>query len=148
MQKKAFTLVEVVVALAIFSTSIMLLSQSFVNALMCKQSILKEDDTASILQILRASVSSKMSQESASNGGMFMSPINNAEIKWKAFPQKTQTYALFEVKVTYSQGETDDKHEITFLLNKENWLLDQDRSAFLAKCMAYKTAKQENADND
>lgn len=147
--KRAFTLIEVVVALAIFATSLMLLSQSFVNALMCKQMFLQEDDSSTILQCLREQIIAAKSQEDAAKGGQFISPINNEEIKWSASPQKTKVYALFEVKVLYASNSSEDKNETTFLIQKEDWLPKQERAEFVKKCKAYQLAKkQESLENE
>ena len=51
---RAFTLMEVIVALSLFAISILVLTQSFLNGLICKTQLSKEDFRPLLYQTIRS----------------------------------------------------------------------------------------------
>ena len=124
---QAFTLMEVIVALSLFAISILVLTQSFLNGLICKTQLNKEDFRPLLYQIIRGELKS-MEREKISADHIIYYPNNETKISWNGAAEFTGIWNLFKVNVQF-KGE-DEK--MIFLVHQPKWMTKQERVDFLS----------------
>lgn len=124
---RAFTLMEVIVALSLFAISIMVLTQSFLNGLICKTQLSKEDLRPLLYQIIRGELKSMERDKVASDHTVYY-PDNETKMSWNGSVEFTGTWNLFKVNV---QLKGDDE-KMVFLIHNPNWMTKQEKEDFLS----------------
>ena len=108
MKKKqtGFTLVEVIVALALFAVSVLVLTQSFLNGLICKTTLAKEDDRPFIYQMIRSDLNRLKRDQVPSNHAVVL-PDNKTRIEWQGKVAFADMINLYQVNVRI-KNDTED----------------------------------------
>ena len=125
---QAFTLIEVIVALALFAISILVLTQSFLNGLICKTQLSREDFRPLLYQIIRSELKSMQREKVASDHTIYY-PDNETKASWNGSVEFTGIWNLFKVNVQL-KGEEE---RMIFLLHQANWMTQQEKEEFLSR---------------
>ena len=123
---QAFTLMEVIVALSLFAISILVLTQSFLNGLICKTQLSKEDFRPLLYQIIRSELESMPREKVASDHAVYY-PNNETKMSWNGSVEFTGTWNLFKVNVQL-KGEDE---RMVFLVHQPKWMTKQEKEEFL-----------------
>lgn len=121
--RRGLTLIEVLVAIAIFGFIAVVLASSYVNILMGYQSVAKANVANEDLAFARQLVMTEPDLQAAQNGGNFDS-ANNRRVKWSSVVTPTTTTDLFSVELTIEVSDStaaDQKTVQTFLLLRPTW---------------------------
>lgn len=132
-KRNAFTLVEVIIALALFAISILLLSQSFVNGLLCKHIFFKEDQWQIIYPTLRNIILNQSNPEILVRGGSFFTP-KGTKIDWTAQASPGKVCDLYSIKAKCRyNGEDNDPlvHEVFYYVYQPKWTKEKERERLL-----------------
>lgn len=124
---RAFSLMEVIVALSLFAISILVLTQSFLNGLLCKTQLGKEDLHPLLYQIIRSELK-RMQREQVMQDHTVYYPDNETKISWNGSVQFTGTLNLFSVNVQIKE----EGENIEFLIHNPKWMTQQEKSEFLS----------------
>ena len=119
---------EVIVALSLFAISIMVLTQSFLNGLICKTQLSKEDLRPLLYQIIRGELKS-MERDKVASDHIVYYPDNETKMSWNGSVEFTGTWNLFRVNV---QLKGDDE-KMVFLVHNPNWMTKQEKEEFLSR---------------
>ena len=125
---QAFTLMEVIVALSLFAVSILVLTQSFLNGLLCKTQLGKEDFRPLLYTIIRNELK-QIQREKVMADHVVYYPDNETKISWNGSVEFTGIWNLFNVNVQI-KGE-DEK--INFLIHRQDWMTKQEKVEFLLR---------------
>ena len=124
---QAFTLMEVIVALSLFAISILVLTQSFLNGLICKTQLGKEDFQPLLYQIIRSELK-QMPREKIALDHIIYYPDNETKMSWSGSVEFTGTWNLFKVNVQL-KGEDE---RIVFLVHQPAWMTKQEKEGILS----------------
>jgi prepilin-type N-terminal cleavage/methylation domain-containing protein len=117
-----FTLIEVVIALALFAISLLVLSQSFVNGLMCKYALTKENPQPFMLEIIRFSLQ-RIQRDQVPKRHQFCLPDNKTEVYWSGQVSLTRLLGLYRVQVKVNHEES----LYEFWLYRDDWITQSER---------------------
>ena len=127
-KRRAFTLMEVIVALSLFAISILVLTQSFLNGLICKTQLAKEDFRPLLYQIIRSELK-QIQREKVIADHVVYYPDNETKMSWSGSVEFTGVWNLFKVSVQL-KGE-DEKMD--FLIHRKDWMTKDEKSEFLSR---------------
>lgn len=125
---RAFTLMEVIVALSLFAISILVLTQSFLNGLICKTQLGKEDFRPLLYQIIRSELK-QIPREKVVVDHVVYYPNNATKMSWNGSVEFTGVWNLFKVNVQL-KGEDE---RMVFLIHRQDWMTKQEKSEFLSR---------------
>ncbi|HAZ66255.1 MAG TPA: hypothetical protein DCY41_05810, partial [Opitutae bacterium] len=136
MKRHGFTLVEVLVSLAIFGLAAVALASAYTNVLLARQAMQRLDIEDDGFTRSRAALLETAGLEDAKQGGDIDLP-NGQTATWRCDIEPTSVSDLFsvtlEVESTSSAStENDIKRAETFYLLRPSWSLSSDRSKLLA----------------
>ena len=130
----AFSLIEVVIAVAIFGAAATVLTLSFTNALLARERSVSNDLLEADIRAVRMQLLLEPSLEDAEDGDQFET-LNSEEATWEATIEPTNIVDLFkvELKIDFSkppEGLPDEHTEILYLL-RQTWSESDERSDLL-----------------
>ena len=122
--RRAFTLLEVLVSLAIFALAAVMLSATYINILTSYDAVSHRNEHEQDLRLVRAQLLSEPDRKKAEAGGDFALP-DNRTARWKATVEESSVADLFKVTFScelrdtgtgkpWTQGET-------FMLLRPTW---------------------------
>ena len=130
----AFTLVEVLIAVAIFAMAAAILMSAFVNALLSRESAAKYDLFNADIRAVRMQLLLEPNLEDAEDGDEYET-VHNGEASWEAQVVPTDVVDLFRVELSIRfseppEGQVADYSEILYLL-RPTWSESDERSELL-----------------
>lgn len=136
MKRRGFTLVEVLVSLAIFGLAAVALASAYTNVLLARQAMRRLDIEDDGFTRSRAALLETVGLEDAKQGGEIDLP-NDQKATWRCDIEPTSVSDLFsvtlEVESTSStSADNGTKRAETFYLLRPSWSLSSDRSKLLA----------------
>ena len=145
---KGFTLIEVLVALAIFAMAGTYLMSTFVNTLEARERSVSNDLLHADIQAVRLQLLLEPNREDAEDGGNYPT-LNNGEATWTAEIEETEVVDLFKVALSMEFAEPAEgqpaAHSETLYLLRPTWSDSDDRSKLLED---KKEALQDSRDFD
>jgi general secretion pathway protein I len=131
---KAFSLIEVVVALALFSMAAVVLSSSFVNALLAREKGRSNDIRDADIRAVRMQLLLEPNLEDAEDGEQ-LETLSNGEASWSAMIEPTDVVDLFQVQlfIEFLEPQEDQAptYQETLYLLRPTWSESGDRSDLL-----------------
>jgi prepilin-type N-terminal cleavage/methylation domain-containing protein len=129
-----FSLIEVVIAVAIFAMAASILMSSFVNALLARERGVANDRLDADIRAVRMQLLLEPNLEDAEDGGTY-STLNNGDATWRAEIQPTEVIDLFQVNLFIefpepAEGQFPNYSEILYLL-RPTWSESDERSDLL-----------------
>lgn len=128
--RRAFTVLEVIIALAIFVGAAAVLGATYLNILTAYSQIETEGDYKTDLQFAHATLCSEPELETAEKGADFES-ANGRHVSWKATIEPTDVTDLFQVAFQCEITSADLKEPIRvqeqFRLLRPTWSKPEDR---------------------
>lgn len=129
-----FTLIEVVIAVAVFAMAATVLSSAFTNALLARDQSARSDLLNADIRAVRLQLLLEANLEDAEDGGEYQT-LNNGEASWEASVEPMNVIDLFEVQLQIQfseplEGLTDKYSETLFLL-RPTWSESSERSELL-----------------
>ncbi len=125
--RTAFTLIEVLVALAIFAMAAIMLGASYLNVLNSYDIVARLNQLDADIAYARSIVVLEPDITKLQNGGEF-DTADQRHVKWTADIQPTATADLFTVnftcEVTSTAGGEPQKVTETFMLLRPTWSVD------------------------
>lgn len=129
-----FSLIEVVVALALFAMAAVVLNSSFVNALLARERGLSNDRLNADIQAVRLQLLLESNLEDAEDGGRYET-LNSGTANWKASVEPTNLIDLFHVQlqIEFSDPQDDQAatHTESLYLLRPTWSESDERSELL-----------------
>jgi general secretion pathway protein I len=131
---KAFSLIEVVVALALFAMASVVLTSSFVNALLAREHGQSNDLRHADIRAVRMQLLLQSDLEDAEDGNRYET-LNNGAATWEASIQATNVVDLFQVqlRIEFSDPQDEQASEYieTLYLLRPTWSESDERSDLL-----------------
>jgi general secretion pathway protein I len=131
---KAFSLIEVVVALALFAMAAVVLSSSFVNALLAREKGQSNDLRNADIRAVRMQLLLQPNLEDAEDGDRYET-LHNGEANWRATIEPTDVVDLFQVElaIEFMQPQQDQQasYRETLYLLRPTWSESDERSQLL-----------------
>jgi len=122
--RRGFTIIEVLIALAIFSGAAVMLSATYLNVLNGYALIEHEGDYQNEIKFARATLLSEADLDTVEKGGEFEA-TNGRHVNWKATVEPTQTADLFTVTFECEINAAEMKKPMhttdTFRLLRPTW---------------------------
>ncbi|MBL6829680.1 MAG: type II secretion system protein [Puniceicoccaceae bacterium] len=130
----AFTLVEVLIAVAIFGMAASVLMSAFVNALLSRESAAKYDLLNADIRAVRMQLLLEPKLEDAEDGNEYET-VHSGEASWGAQVEPTDVVDLFQVGLSIHfseppEGLVADYSETLYLL-RPTWSESDERSELL-----------------
>ena len=130
----AFTLVEVLIAVAIFAMAASVLMSAFVNALLSRESVTKYDLLNADIRAVRMQLLLEPKLEDAEDGNEYET-VHSGEASWEAKVEPMDVVDLFQVglSIRFSEppeGLVADYSETLYLL-RPTWSESDERSELL-----------------
>ena len=129
-----FSLIEVVVALALFAMAAVVLNSSFVNALLARERGLSNDRLNADIQAVRLQLLLESNLEDAEDGGRYET-LNSGTANWEASVEPTNLIDLFHVQlqIEFSDPQDDQTttHTESLYLLRPTWSESDERSELL-----------------
>lgn len=129
-----FSLIEVVVALALFAMAAVVLNSSFVNALLARERGLSNDRLNADIQAVRLQLLLESNLEDAEDGGRYET-LNSGTANWEASVEPTNLIDLFHVQlqIEFSDPQDDQAatHTESLYLLRPTWSESDERSELL-----------------
>jgi len=145
-RRGGFTLVEVLVSLAIFALAAVVLGAAYVNVLNGYDAVSHRQEHEQDLRLVRAQVLAEPDRKLVEKGGTFPLPQNRSA-QWTASLQETAVADLFRVTFRCEIGEPSRPRpwvrEESFLLLRPTWSDPADREK-LREQSARRLAKRED----
>lgn len=133
-RRSGFTLIEVVVALAIFAMAAVVLSDTFVNTLLAREKGLSNDVYHRDIRAVRMQLLLEPNREEAEDGGTYET-LSNGSANWKAEIEPTNVVDLFQVefRIEFSEPQEDQEtaYRETLYLLRPTWSESDERSELL-----------------
>jgi general secretion pathway protein I len=130
----AFSLIEVVVALALFSMAAVVLSSSFVNALLAREKGRSNDVRNADIRAVRMQLLLEPNLEDAEDGGLYQT-LSNGEASWQTSIEPTEVVDLFQVQLSIEFLEPQEDQYPTYqeslYLLRPTWSESDERSSLL-----------------
>ncbi len=128
--RRGFTIIEVLIALAIFAGAAVMLSATYLNVLNGYAMIEYEGDYQNEIKFARATLLTEAELETVEKGGEFEG-ANGRHVSWKASVEPTQTADLFTVTFECEINAPDMKQPMrttdTFRVLRPTWSKPDDR---------------------
>jgi type II secretion system protein I len=123
--RRGFTLIEVLVALAILALSVIVLGSAYVNVLNAYDLAGRSNAYEEDIRFARAQLLAEPDRTKAEEGQNFDTPAGQ-HLRWEAKIEDTETPNLFEVTFTCEISETGTKEspppvKETFMLDRPTW---------------------------
>jgi len=129
-----FSLIEVVVALALFAMAAVVLSASFVNALLAREHGLSNDLRHADIRAVRMQVLLEPRLEHAEAGDAYQT-LSNGSARWDAVIEPTKVVDLFKVQLRIEfidpQEAQDPSYQETLYLLRPTWSKSDERATLL-----------------
>lgn len=130
----AFTLIEVLIAVAIFAMAASVLMSAFVNALLSRESAVQYDLLNADIRAVRMQLLLEPSFEDAEDGDEYET-VHSGEASWEAQVVPTNVVDLFQVELSIRfseppEGLVADYTETLYLL-RPTWSRSDERSDLL-----------------
>ena len=130
----AFTLVEVLIAVAIFGMAASVLMSAFVNALLSRESAVKYDLINADIRAVRMQLLLEPNLEDAEDGNEYET-VHSGKASWEARVEPTDVVDLFQVELSIRfseppEGLVADYSETLYLL-RPTWSESDERSELL-----------------
>lgn len=132
--RKAFSLIEVLLALAVFAMAASVLMATFVNALLARERGAQDERWTDDVRTARLQLLLEPVREDAETGGEVMT-LHHGEASWQAVIEPTNVVDLFRVQLQVefsapSEGTPGSYSETLFLL-RPTWSESDERSDLL-----------------
>ena len=131
---RGFSLIEVVVAVALFAMAATVLTSSFVNALLARERAATNDRYEADLTIARRQLLLEPNREDAIDGG-FVPTLHNGEARWSAEIRPANVVDLFRAALTVEFDEPMEgrpaTHQESLLLLRPTWSQSDERDELL-----------------
>ncbi len=128
--RRGFTIIEVLIALAIFAGAAVMLSATYLNVMNGYALLEHEGDYQNEIKFARATLLTEPDLETVEKGGEF-DGANDRHVSWKATVEPTQTADLFAVTFECEINAADMKQPLrttdTFRLLRPTWSKAEDR---------------------
>lgn len=132
--RSGFSLIEVVIALAIFAMAAVVLSDTFVNALLAREKGVSNDARNRDIRVVRMQLLLEPNLKEAEDGGAYET-LSNGEADWEAEIEPTNVIDLFQVifhiKFSDPQEDQEAHYEETLYLLRPTWSESDERSDLL-----------------
>lgn len=133
-RSSAFTLIEVLIALAVFAMASTYLMSTFVNALTARERSVSDDLLHADIQAVRMQLLLEPNLEDAEDGGDYPT-LNHGEASWQAVIEPTEIVDLFTVELSIrfsepAEGQSGEHVENLYLL-RPTWSEGDERSDLL-----------------
>jgi general secretion pathway protein I len=143
---KAFSLLEVMLATAIFAIAAVVLTSAFSNALTALQTMRRETNDEPIFRYIRSLVITVPNLANFEEGETLDLP-DGATITWTAVAEQTQVADLFKVELTMSLKKKDADEPIVrverLYLLRPTWSDSDDRAKIISESKsALETARR------
>ena len=125
-KRKGFSLVEVIAALTLFAISVLVLTQSFLNGLLCKTNLTKENHQPFIYTCVRNVLETEKRDKIASDHALFF-PDNKTQLSWKGSVTFSNVLNLFQVEVHIK--DLDDTS--VFWVRRPDWMSNTEKMSVL-----------------
>ncbi len=129
-----FSLIEVVVALAIFAMAAVVLSDTFVNALLAREKGLSNDVYNRDIQVVRMQLLLEPNRDNAEDGNTYET-LSNGSANWESSIEPTNVVDLFKVefRIEFSEPQKDQEavYKETLYLLRPTWSESDERSNLL-----------------
>ncbi|HAV11956.1 MAG TPA: hypothetical protein DCX06_00460 [Opitutae bacterium] len=133
-QQRGFTLIEVVVAVALFAMAATILSSTFVNTLLLRERVQSNDVRDADIRAVRMQLLLEPDFEAAEDGEDFET-LNNGRATWRASIEPMEVVDLFmvnfEIEFSEPQEEQASKYSETLYLLRPTWSESDERSDLL-----------------
>lgn len=135
MKRRGFSLIEVVVAVALFASAAVVLSSAFVNALLARDFGKRNADFAEDVRTVRLQLLLEPNLEDAEDGGLYET-FGSGEAEWEAVIEPMEVVDLFYVRlqITFSEPPegVDPLYVEELYLLRPTWSESEERSDLLA----------------
>lgn len=132
--RSGFSLIEVVVALALFAMAAVVLSDSFVNALLAREKGVSNDARNRDIQAVRMQLLLEPNREDAEDGNAYET-LENGSANWEAEIEPTNVVDLFKVnfRIEFQDPQDDQEasYQETLYLLRPTWSESDERSDLL-----------------
>ena len=132
--KSGFSLIEVVVALAIFAMAAVVLSNTFVNTLLARERGVNNDARNRDIRAVRMQLLLEPNREDAEKGNTYET-LNNGSANWEAKIEPTNVVDLFQVnfriEFTKPQDDQEATYQETLYLLRPTWSESDERADLL-----------------
>ena len=132
--KKGFSLIEVVIAVALFAMAATVLSSTFVNALLLRDRVQSNDIRNADIRAVRLQLLLTPNLDDAEDGSE-IETLSNGEATWRAEIEPTNVIDLFRVELFIEfldpQEEQEATHQETLYLLRPTWSDSIERSDLL-----------------
>ena len=130
----AFTLIEVVIAVALFAMAAVILTSTFVNALQARDRVTSNDERDTDIRSVRLQLLLEPNLDNAEEGDR-IETLSNGEATWRAQIEPTEVIDLFAVRFEIEfqdpqEGQIATYSEILYLL-RPTWSKSDERSDLL-----------------
>lgn len=136
MKRRGFSLIEVVVAVALFASAAVVLSSAFVNALLARDFGKRNAVFADEVRAVRMQLLLEPNLEDAEDGGIFET-LGAGEAEWKAVIEPMEVVDFFHVilQIEFSDPPEDLAPLYTeeLYLLRPTWSESEERSELLAE---------------
>lgn len=133
-RRAAFSLIEVVIAVAIFGMAATVLMSAFVNALLARERGVSIDLLDADIRAVRMQLLLEPNLEDAEDGDEYET-LNSGEASWEASIEPTNVVDLFQVQLRISFSEPPEglpaEHIETLYLLRPTWSESDERSDLL-----------------
>ncbi len=133
--RKAFSLIEVLIALAVFSMAATYLMSTFVNALLARERSVRDDLLHNDIRAVRMQILLEPNREDAEDGGEYPT-TNHGEATWEAVIEPTDVVDLFKVELNIEFSDppedSEPRHRETLYLLRPTWSESDERAELLA----------------
>ena len=134
--RAAFTLLEVLIALAIFTMAAIVLGGSYLNILYAYEAADSALDRNEHLEFARAALMTEADREEVEKGGEFDGG-NGRRVVWRALIEETETpdvfVVLFECEISAPDMKQPERIQQQFRLLRPTWSEGDDREEPRAK---------------
>lgn len=132
--RSGFSLIEVVVALALFAMAAVVLSDAFVNALLAREKGVSNDTRNRDIRAVRMQLLLEPNREEAEEGGTYET-LGNGSANWRAEIEPTNVIDLFQVQLLIDfqkpQDDQEASYQETLYLLRPTWSESDERSDLL-----------------
>ena len=132
--RSGFSLIEVVVALAIFAMAAVVLTDTFVNALLAREKGVGNDARNRDIRAVRMQLLLAPDREAAEDGEIYET-LSNGSASWEAEIDSTNVVDLFQVqfRIEFSEPQEDQEksYSETLYLLRPTWSESDERSDLL-----------------
>lgn len=134
LNRPGFSLIEVVVALAIFAMAAVVLTETFVNSLLAREKGVSNDSRNRDIQAVRMQLLLEPNREDAEEGDTYET-LSNGPARWEAEIEPTNVVDLFQVQLRIEfqkpQDDQEASYQETLYLLRPTWSESDERSDLL-----------------